>query len=411
MKLCCRSLVLVFWSGLVVLGCGPTQDPLPPRGSVSLAVLDDALSERDELERMYQLTRFLRTLAPEDVPAALEAVEKHRVGVTKEEVQLFMLGWTRVDAPGAFEAARNWPTPWKSVLMEKAMYAWGFNDGKAALAACEQVEDTELRDRLTTSLVQGWVRSHDHVGVSEYIASLPAMRRRDRLSFRLAGELMRDGPDAVIAWAEAVPVDAPNQFKQYAFYHAAGSVTRVDPARVIPFYKRHMGRGYTSTALRNIAIKWSQYHDPRELVAWVLSLPAGTVSESMRAEAIGAAVRTWAEKASDEVGPWLERKLPDPSFDRAIAEFVRAIADTSPELAVSWAARIENEAERRKYTLRAGRRWMKQAPEAARAWAVGADMPEDWREQILATKPRRKRDPNAQGGKRRPGPKRMPGRG
>lgn len=411
MKLRRCSLVMLLCSVVLALGCGVARDSRFVEAPASLDTLDEALSERDELERMYQLTRFLRTLGPEDVPGVLEAVEKHRVGVTAEEVRLFMLAWTRVDAPGAFAAARDWPTPWKIVLMEQAMRAWGFNDGKAALAECERIEDKELRDRLRSALVEGWVRSHDRLGASEFAASVAERRRRNRLAFRLAGETMRDGPDAVIAWAEAVPTDAPNEFKQFAFYHAAGAVARVDPERVVPFYKRHMENGYSSTALRNIAIKWSEHHDARDLIAWLQSLPIEEGRESERAEAIGVAVRTWAPEAPEEVAAWLESKLPNAAFDYAVAEFARAMSATSPELAVAWATRIEDETERHKYTVRGARKWLRQAPEAARTWVAGADLPEEWRQQILANPPRPKRDPNAKGGPRRPKAGRHPGRG
>ena len=63
--------------------------------------LSAALSERDPLERTYLLTSFLRTMRPEDVPALLVEVEKHRVGIDAEEVRLFMLAWTRFDGPEA----------------------------------------------------------------------------------------------------------------------------------------------------------------------------------------------------------------------------------------------------------------------------------------------------------------------
>ena len=71
-------------------------------------------SERHALARLYLLTRFLRALGPAALPAALAEVEAHRVGITADQVRLFMLAWTRFDAPGAFKAAQNWPTRWKN---------------------------------------------------------------------------------------------------------------------------------------------------------------------------------------------------------------------------------------------------------------------------------------------------------
>ena len=156
----------------------PRPDSLRP----DLDTLRAGLGERDDLERKYLLTSFLRTLRPEDVPPMLAEVEKHRIGFDAEEVRLLMLAWTRFDGPGAFATARDWPTPWRSVLMVEAMHAWGFNDGRAALAECEQVEDEELRKSLQFALVSGWVESRDPLGASEFAATAPKGRRRSRLA-------------------------------------------------------------------------------------------------------------------------------------------------------------------------------------------------------------------------------------
>ena len=92
-------------------GCSPATESAPPRPDIG--TLGNALSERDELERTYLLTSYVRAMGPEDLPAALAQIEQHRVGISADEVRLFMLAWTRFDGPGAFAAARDWPTRWK----------------------------------------------------------------------------------------------------------------------------------------------------------------------------------------------------------------------------------------------------------------------------------------------------------
>lgn len=390
---------LFLGSAAIGIGCGTAHDSQP--SDVSVETLNTALAERDELERTYQLTRFLRTLRPEDVPAALEAIENHRVGISPDEVRLFMLAWTRIDGPGAFAAARDWPTPWKTVLMEQAMRAWGFNDGKAALASAEAIEDVELRDRLLVSVTEGWVSSYDPLGAAEYAASLTEQRRRNRLAFRLAGETMRDGPEAVIAWVEAIPEDTPNDFKQFAFYHGVGAVAKVDPERAARFYKQHMEQAYSSTGLRNIATKWVQHHDPGEFIVWIQALEIDEEREDERGDAIGTAVRKWGREDPDGAQAWLESQLPNPALDSAIAEMARVLSDTVPEAAVAWAGRIKDEADRRKFTIRAARSWLKKAPADAQAWIASSDLPTEWKQQ-LAIKPPRKGGRPKKAGRGRP---------
>jgi hypothetical protein len=387
MKLCWLG-VAILAAGLG-LGCSQGSESSPPRPD--LDTLRAGLNERDELERLYLLTSFLRTLGPEDVPPALAEVEKHRVGFDKEEVRLLMLAWTRFDGPGAFATARDWPTPWRSILMEEAMHAWGFNDGRAALAECEQIENEKLRESLRIALVSGWVGSHDRQGATEFAATVSNARRRNRLALRLAGQAKRDGPDAVIAWADAVPEDAPNEFKEAVFATAAGAVARLDPERVAPWYESRMQHWYSRSGLYNIAGKWAQFHDPKTLIAWIETLPIEEARESERTDALKVAFRSWAAKAPGEVEAWLETASGGPISDAAIDELARATADASPAEALRWAGQIEDEKLRRHRILRYSRQWFVQDPDAAGAWLEEADIPDEWRPQILDNWPRAKR--------------------
>ncbi len=108
MKLCWFAVLALILAVEPGFGSSGVAQSAPP--SPGLDVLTAALEERDELERTYLLTSYLRSLVPESLPAALAEIEKHRVGVTEGEVRLLMLAWTRFDGPGAFKAASEWPT-------------------------------------------------------------------------------------------------------------------------------------------------------------------------------------------------------------------------------------------------------------------------------------------------------------
>jgi hypothetical protein len=394
----------LWWLGVAILaaglGIGCSQGSESPSPRPGLDTLRAGLGERDELERLYLLTSFLRTLGPEDVLPALAEVEKHRVGFDKEEVRLLMLAWTRFDGPGAFATARDWPTPWRSILMEQAMHAWGFNDGWAALAECEQIEDEELQKSLRAALVSGWVSSGDRQGATEFAATVSNARQRTRLAFRLAGQAKRDGPDAVIAWADAVPEDAPNEFKDAVFATAAGAIARLDPERAAPWYESQMQHWYTASGLLNIAGKWAQFHDPKTLIAWIETLPIEEDRESERTDAVRVAFRTWAPEAPGEVEAWLQTASGGPIRDAAIDELARATADASPAEALRWAGQIEDEKLRRKRTFRYSRRWFVQDPEAAAAWLEEADISDGVRQEILNNSPHAQRWANRKNAER-----------
>lgn len=353
----------------------------------SLAAFREALLARDELTRSDRMSAFFQQLDPDTLPAALEAIEAHSVGMSRQEVRLFLLAWSRFDAPGAFAWARDWKTPWRDTLMPEAIYAWGFRDARAALRELDAIDDPTLLARLRPSLFEGWLRSDDRSGASEAIAAIDDPRQRGRLTFLLAGETMRDGPEAVLAWAEAVPEDAPNDFKTGAFNQAALMVARADPRRARDWYLLHRARPYSAGALAGIARKWVEHGDPPELFDWLRSLPAEGERAEETAHAIAAGFRVWLRKQPEQAEAWLAAELPDPRLDPALVEIVRASTASSPASAIGWAGRIHDENLRRGHTVRVGRTWRTRDPDALQAWLAGSDLPEDVSQAILAAAP------------------------
>jgi hypothetical protein len=357
------------------------------RGLATVVSFESALASRDELERAHRMGAFLRAMGPSDLPAALRALEAKNIGVSREEVRLFMLAWSRFDAPAAFAWARAWPTPWSDTLTEQAIYAWGFRDAPAALRELETVEDPERQARLRHSLIEGWLHGHDRSGAGEYVAALSNPRQRGRLTFVLAAETMRDGPEAVMRWAEAVPETAPNDWKQGAFYQASNLVARQDPRRAAAWFETHRTRPYSAGSLEGIAVQWSEYHDPPALFDWLRGLPVEGERPDERATAIASGFSRWVQKAPGDAEAWLEAELPDPLLDPAIAELVRALTPASPASALAWSARIEGEALRRNTALRAGRSWRAREPTAVEEWLAQHDLPEGLEQAILAGGP------------------------
>lgn len=369
---------------LTLVGAFAAGRFLGPQRDAGVAAFREALLARDELTRADAMSAFLQRLDPGSLPAALDAIEAHNVGMSRQEVRLFVLAWSRFDAPGAFAWARDWDGPWRETLMPEAMYAWGFRDPRAALRTLDAIDDAELRAKLQASLFEGWLRSDDRAGASEAVAAIADPRRRGRLTFLLAGEVMRDGPDAVIAWAESIPPDAPNGFKTGAFYQAATMVARVDPERARDWYLEHREQPYTEGALPGIARRWAEDGDPPELFRWLLGLPADGAHSEDATQAIAAAFRTWLGREPEAAEAWLAAALPDPRLDPAVVELVRARSESAPGSAIEWARRIDDEDLRYAQTVRAGRSWRMRDPDALAAWLASNELPQETADAILA---------------------------
>lgn len=336
-----------------------------------------ALEERDWLSRSYRFTGFLQRLGPEELPGALEALERRRAWLEQDELRAFMLAWTRFDAPAAFRRALSWPGRSQRAAAGAALYAWAFRDPEAATRALASVEDAQLRDYLRTRLVAGWVRSGDEDSANRYIASLPAGAQRESFVGMLARELNEQGAEAVMRWAESVPEVVPS-YKKSVFRKACAALTATDPEAAVRWAAAHAGRDYAAGSTAIIAGRWADL-DPRAALAWVVTQP----DDAERDAAIADAFAEWLRLARGDAETWLRSATPSASLDPAVRVAVRRVNEEgSPAGAVAWARRIADDRLREEVSVAVGRAWLRRDPSAARLWLAGSDLPEATRAAI-----------------------------
>jgi hypothetical protein len=336
-----------------------------------------ALEDEDQLTRTRRMSAFLEHLSPENLPAAQAALLERQVGVSAEEVRVFMLAWARFDAPGAFAWAQVQPAEWRPTLAKEAIYAWGFRDPQGALRALEAIDDAALQKRLRASLVSAWARSPNKAGAMAYLSELRPEEGRDRFLFWLAGETAKGGPEAVIRWTESIPDDAPNDLKRAVFPMAAGAVAHADAARAAEWYEAHRGDPYSAGSLEVIARRWVTYHDPPALFAWLESLGDLGERAAERGRAVALAFRLWLERDREAASAWLRSEAPRPALDPVVATFAREIAATDPTDAFAWSERIQDESLRHGARVAAARIWLRHDPAAARAWLETSDLTDE----------------------------------
>ena len=358
-----------------------SQTRVELRGEISER-LSEALHDRDVLTRTYRFSEALQELSERNIDAAVAVLEAQRLGVTEGEVRLFMLAWCRFDPTGTFAWADAWPGPWRSTLVRNAIFAWAARDPRGAVEAFGAME-LDRREELRGSLISGWARSGDTVGLSDFLFSRPAGPGRSRFIGVLLADLMQQGPDAITSWAEAVPVDAPNQAKVTAFMTAGGALAQNDPSDATAFFEAHQQFEYAQPALKTIARRWVDHHEAPELFSWLLSLPA---SEG-RTEAVETGFSRWWSKAPEDAGAWLSAAPPTEALDPAIVVFARNLSRSSAGRAVEWAERIHDEPLRRRTLVPILRLWSREDPPAARAWMDAQDLPKELQREFLSAPP------------------------
>jgi len=381
-----KPVIAILWilSIAVVIGLTRLADT-DGGGSDPSPSFDEAFDAIDPIQRAYLISRSLQDLSSDRLPELLEALTVHRMGIENEEVGLVMLAWARFDPLGAYEWASEGPKNWRPTLTNRAVFAWAYHDGPGALRMLEGIEDPELKLQLRTAVVDGWMRSDDKEGATEYIANFPDMKRRGRLFFLLAGEiLMAKGREGSMRWLETLPDDAPNQVKLGLFHHIAMMVATEDPVIAAEWFYENRTRSFTEGALSGIARRWTQHHERPPVFEWLLAMDSDGLRAGERTDAIGDAFRSWMQIDTEAAQAWLLAQLPNPALDSASKEAAKRLVPTDPDKALEWALRVKDEDERRRLLIRAGKRWREKDPEAFSAWLQENELPEEIRQKILA---------------------------
>jgi len=265
------ALPLSFWLGRATA-------PVSESELASVASFQRSLEDPDWLTRSHRFTSFLVGLNPENLPDALEALEPHLPWLLTDEFRIFMLAWSRFDPSGAFEHAQSWPLQIRRNAGAAAMYAWGFRNPLEAVRALSEVENPELQEFWAARLLAGWAHGGYRDSASEYIAEMPEGPTRLAYLATLAWEISKEGPEAVMRWAEGVPDDSL-RFKKAVFLKATSTLAGVDAPSTARWLQGHLNRDYAGeAALIAVAGAWATSDAPAAM-RWLTALPAGKKRE------------------------------------------------------------------------------------------------------------------------------------
>ena len=321
------ALALSFWLGRATA-------PVLETELASVASFRQSLEDADWLTRSYRFSSFLVGLNPENLPGALEALEPHLPWLLTDEFRIFMLAWSRFDPRGAFEQAQSWPPQIRRNAGAAAMYAWGFRNPLEAVRALSTVEESDLQEFWAGRLLAGWTHGEYRDTASEYISNLPEGSSRLAYLGTLAWEISKEGPEAVMEWAESVPNDPP-RFKQGVFLQATSTLAGVDAPLTARWLSGHLDHDYVDDALMIVAGSWVTSDAPTAM-SWLTGLPAG----EKRDAAVKSGFRVWVNRAPKDAESWLRSASPAVAVDPAVRFMVERTRDEQPGVSQKWAARI-----------------------------------------------------------------------
>jgi len=328
--------VVIFVAVALPIGfwLGRETAPHPESELASVASFRRSLEDPDWLTRSHRFSSFLVGLNPENLPDALEALEPQLPWLHTDEFRVFMLAWTRFDPAGAFEQAQSWSPQIRRNAGGAAMYAWGFRNPLEAMRELGTVESPDLQEFWGTRLISGWVHGEYRDSAMDYIYALPDGAARLSHLGTLAWEILREGPEAVIRWAEDVPDDPPH-LKEAVFLKATAAVAGVDAPLAARWLRSHQDHDYADDALFVLASSWAT-SDPPAAMRWLMRLPAG----KKRTTGVATGFRIWFHISPIDAQRWLRSVSPSPAVDLAVRFMVEQTREDNPAVSRRWARRI-----------------------------------------------------------------------
>ena len=352
------------------------------------ADLHAALIHSDLPERTTRVAALLAPLGPDALDQVRTAYDGVLLDTGDVELVLLLDWWASFDPEAALAWARNSGIGWHPAAIAAVARAWARKDPEAASRG---LRDLALDDRLLTAgllgLVRGWEES-GRPGLEDYLEGTAG---GDEASIRAIdavarGKVLRDGPEAGIAWAEGLPDrddGSPSDFKINAYRRVASAVVGVDPQRAATWVSGLRGGKYASGLLFRTATSWAE-RDGEAAMRWLESLPPDRDVPL----AVQEAYRMWASRDKEAAFEWIRNAKLEPWLDPAVQTYAMTRYRTGPQEAIDWAKRIHDPQRREQSIVRIVATWLIDAPEAAQAWLDRSDLGEDARQTIATLRDR-----------------------
>ncbi len=330
----------------------------------------ETLQELDYFARVSGLIRLLDHMDTENLAGGVAAVEGELDTLTENTIRLFVRVWTRVDRQNAYEHIILWPRTKMKYGMVELIFVWAMSNPVEARDALMSIPDEMIREVSVSSLVGGWAKG-GHPGVDEYLIGLdngPLQRKLTAVA--VTWILRREGPEAMLAWAESQSGEGRDGFRRVAMERAMNQMVPVDPEAALRWAEKHSGKVYAGTLKRELAKRWVP-KDADAAFAWLATLE----DPAQRDDLVRVGFTRWSSLDGHAAANWISSTELSPYLDPAVAVFAVNQSKAQAERAMIWAARISDQALRNKTQTDILRFWIHQAPDLANAWIEANNLP------------------------------------
>ncbi|HVU35166.1 MAG TPA: hypothetical protein VHE61_17155, partial [Opitutaceae bacterium] len=311
------------------------------------------------------LAHVLDSIAPGDVPFALQLVGRDAVGQGRRELQLMLLRrWAGSDAAAAYAwAGSNAKGRMAMIARQVVADAWAATDPVGALATVGPLP-----------AVLGHLARIEPEVAAENALKVQGGSRNAGIEM-VANAWFGKDPQAAIAWVESLP---PNNDRAMALRAVMGPMVDADPTAMSGYIANLPANADMAGVARDFAGHWAN-NDPAAAAAWVSQLPAGSPLQSA---AVPLVARQFADDDPAAAGRWVDSLPAGPVHDDAVKAYVFQEMGDDPSIAATWTAKVANPNLRNNLTVDIARNWLRFDPTAARQWIAQTALPDPIKQRL-----------------------------
>lgn len=361
----------------------PEAPPADLGDEAALRALREILQVEEPFARAERLARQLGQMGPGDASVIPAVLDERDLDLTNPDYALLIRFWAQQDQERAARwAAFESPVSFRTTAIFPAMEEYAKHDPQGALLLMYEVDQhpNPYSAIGQIALVRGWYDSGVE-GLEEYIHALgvgPTQQRAMAAFARRA--IMRDGPDAIMAWAASLP-EEDHKFKIMVYRQVGSELAQFHPPSAVAWCEAVCDGPFGSSVRTLIAQRWAA-QDGHATMEWVKSAQPGVE----RDWAVKGAQRGWQRERPEEFDAWLVEETKDGTqIERWLAPVIGAypasIARDPDRLedALAWSKRIEDDEQRWRALVTVARAWYRRDPVAADAWIEQSELDEQGR--------------------------------
>ncbi|NWK54510.1 hypothetical protein HW115_02730 [Verrucomicrobiaceae bacterium N1E253] len=200
------------------------------------------------------------------------------------------------------------------------------------------------------------------------LATLEPGRVRSEVVGELAEAWARNSPSEAATWAESLEGGERSQ----AIREVVDEWAKLDPAAAAGYLDRLAGGESIDSYVRDVASRWAR-QEPADAAGWVMAQSEGNGTR----DAMGYVMWNWTRQDPEAAATWLLQQPAGPNRDGGIAGLSKASGSFDPAAATQWAHAISDERRRNQMLNHSLERWVEQDANAAMQWAEtnGVELP------------------------------------